>query len=265
MNYLEEKAVLQSFFLKAPPKTWIAAKDASPIMVLSSGKCGTTTLNYLLNCSQSIMAYHELGPRLWHLGDKVFQQKGLGSLWEIIYWAARRDIISTLEENEFRFVENNNRASVFAPAVLRLMPKTKYIVLWRDFDESVISMCRWGIYTPYDRTREGRLEPPPEITDIRNKVAWYWVTFYQWVLDFTKELDDVIFVPFSLIKNKDIEAIQAIFARLNARVPDSDAIQSVLNEKYNAARHKQEVPKVWHDFDSQAKQITKRLMAAGSP
>lgn len=265
MDYLDEKAVLQSFFLKAAPRTWTPAKDAQPIMVLASGKCGTTTLTYLLNCSQSIMAYHELPPRLWHLGDQVFKDKCQDEIWDTIFWAARRDIISVLEENELRYVENNHRVSVFAPSVVRLMPKTKFAVLWRDFEETVVSGCRWGWYSPYDRTGEGRIQPPEDVTDIRNKVAWYWVNFYRWVLDFIEGLDDVVMIPFEAIKTHDIATIQNVFERLETRVPDEKIIKEVLNEKYNAARHKQEVPKVWHEYDREAQEITERLREVAKP
>jgi hypothetical protein len=145
------------------------------------------------------------------------------------------------------------------------MPKIRFAVLWRDFDETVISGCRWGIYSPFDRTGEGRLIPPKEITDIRNKVAWYWITFHNWLLDFIEPFNDIVFIPFSIIKNREITKIQEVFEKLEARVPDSKLIEAVLNEKYNAARHLQDVPKIWDHYDKKASEITARLVAAAKP
>lgn len=265
MDPFGEKDLLKSFFLEAYPRVWVNSKDADVIMVLASGKCGTTTMTHLLNTSPEILAYHELAPRLWHLGHRVFWDRCESRLWDEVYWACRRDMISVVNENGLIYAENNQRASVFGPAVKRLVPDTKFVVLWRDFDETVVSGCRWGWYGHADRTAEGRILPPKDLglKDIRDVTAWYWIAFYRQILDFVG--DNAIFFPFEWIKKHKIEKIQGVFEQLGVVVPHGDLIRAVLDRKYNSKVNNQEVPKVWGRFDREAAEITEQLMGAAKP
>lgn len=259
MDYYEEKQILRNYFLMGFPRKWLQPEESEIIMVLASGKCGTTTVTHLLNCSKDIVAYHEMIPKLWHLGDRVYRDNCESELWEEIYWSAKRDIISISAENDFIFGESNHRISYFAPAVKSIIPKAKFLVVWRDFDETVISGCRWGIYSKYDANIEGRLTPPKELIDIRKQVAWYWIATYSYILNFAEDCENIVTMPFELIENKDIAKIQEVFEKLEVDIPDKKLISSVLEKKYNKSTNNQPVPKIWHDFDREAQTITERL------
>lgn len=256
---IRQKCHLEDVVLKHYPGEWIEPCDARVIIVLASGKCATTTFTHLLNISPDIFAGHELAPRLWHLGDDVFKDDCESNQWDMVYWASRRDILSNTHEMGLYFGEVNHRASVFLPAMKRLFPRAKYLLLWRDFDETVISACRWGWYSNMDRNLKGRLVPNEDIKDVRCACAWYWVELYKYLLRHLRDCS-YLSVPFDLLRQGDTQSLQRIYAHLGVAVPDAAIIDQVLCQKYNAARNTFDVPKVWHQFDRQAKEITAELL-----
>lgn len=253
-----EKDHLEDVLLKQYPPAWVKPEDSKIVIVLSTGKCGTTTISHILNLSADIFAGHELNPRLWHLGDEVFKDDCKNSKWEEIYWATRRDIISCANGHDMVFAEVNHRTSVFLPAMKRLFPKAKYLLLWRDFDETITSGCRWGLYSQEDRNIEGRIYPDNGIKDIRMACAWHWIELYKYLLRHLKGCDFTGF-PFEWIKTHNIYAIQKVFDFLNVNIPEAKFIKQVLMVQYNTHKNTQDVPKIWSDYDKEAKQITDEL------
>lgn len=237
------------------------AENSKIIIVLGSGKCGTTTVSHLLNLSPNIFAGHELNPRLWHLGNEVFYDDCQSKTWDQIYWATRRDIVSNINSLDLTYGEVNHRISVFLPAMKRLFPNARYILLWRDFDETVISACRWGWYSKFDRNAEGRVHPGQKIKDVRLACAWYWVELYSYLLRHLKNCKYTI-LPFDWIKNRNFDYIQSIFKFLKVGIPEKRLIKDVLMQKYNAARNQQKVPKIWQKYDNRAKNIQEILSAS---
>jgi hypothetical protein len=263
MKLYEDRDAVKSYFIEAYPKRWVNPHDAEMIFVVGSGKCATTTMTHLMNLSNSMLSYHEFAPRLWHLSNEVYHDRCKNPWWDKIYWAARRDIISVLNENELIYGENNHRVSPFLPGILRLMPKTKVVILWRDFDETIISGCRWGWYSKYDRTAEGRMRPLKPLGDIRHYSAWYWCAIYEYLLDTTKNFKQVVAFSFEHIKSGNIRKIQELFWWLNVRVPEKNHIATVLNRKYNSAVSKQPVECNWDHYREKAVDIQKRLLSIG--
>lgn len=211
-----------------------------------------------MNLSPDVYAGHELNPRLWHLGDEVFKDDCQSNVWDKIYWASRRDIISNVDCLDMVFCEVNHRTSVFLPAMKRLFPKAKYILLWRDFDETVISGCRWGWYSKLDRNIIGRIYPNGQVKDVRLACAWYWVELYKYLLRHLIHCNYINF-PFTWIKQHDYLSIQNAFKVLKIGVPERRLIDDVLMQKHNAAKNLQEVPKIWQEYDQQAQEIQRIL------
>jgi len=218
------------------PREWVDSKDADLIFVLGTGKCGTVTLSHILNCVPNVFAYHELAPRLWHLNNEAYKNDCESRVWDEIYWATRRDVCSVIHDNGLIFGEVNHRSTLFLPAIKRLFPKAKFIVLWRDFDDCVVSMVRWGLYSRNDRAVQGRLLPPDNIKDSRMACAWYWVTIYEYIL---KHIDgcEVLSFPFSWIKNKEVGSIRNSFRKIGLGVPEKQHIQQVLSMNHNKTKH----------------------------
>lgn len=178
----------------------------------------------------------------------------------MVYWASRRDTISNINSLGLTFGEVNHRTSVFLPAMKRLFPKARYILLWRDFNETVISACRWGWYSTMDRNKEGRIYPGDSIKDVRMACAWYWIELYQYLLRHLRGCQFICF-PFDWIKKRDYDSIQKIFEFCKVGVPEKRLIEDVLMQKYNAARNQQQVPKIWHEYDDQARKIQDILIS----
>ena len=254
---LSKQDIIEHFFCNFPQR-WYDPDEVDITIVLGTGKCGTVTMSHLLNASPGMFAYHELSPRLWHLCDRVYRDNCSSSVWDEIYWATRRDVCSVTADNGLSFGEVNNRATFFLPAFKRLFPKAKFIVMWRDFDSCVTSMSRWGIYTKNDRAIDGRLELPDYVTDSRQACAWYWCTLYDFVIE---HIDDTNFtvIPFDWLKNNRIGSIQNAFEQIGLVVPQEHEIESILARKHNSRKTNIDVPKIWHEFDDRAEELTSKL------
>jgi len=257
---IDKAQVLQHFLLNYPPR-WFDSKNVNLICVLGTGKCGTVTLTHLLNCVPNVFAYHELAPRLWHLNDEVYKNDCKSKVWDEIYWATRRDVCSVTQCNALVFGDINHRSTIFLPAIKRLFPKVKFILLWRDFDECVVSMTRWGVYSRNDRALQGRLFPK-DIKDSRIACAWYWIILHEYIL---KHIGGCKFLnfPFAWIKNREIDSIINGFSGIGLGKPQRSHIEQVLSENHNKTKQEIEIPKIWGSFDRQAKEITQRLKSLG--
>ena len=222
------------------------------IFVLGSGRCGTTTLTKLFNLS-NVTAMHEAKPRLWELCNSVYNDGCQNQTWERLLMEARSTYINSTTGT---YIDINPKASVFLPAMKRLFPDAKFIVMWREFNETVKSLVRWGCYSKKDKLMNGRLSPP--VDGCRKANAWYWVTIYEFIL---KHLpSDAFFFPFSWIKNYDIVNISGFFENLLIDIPDAHAMNKVLMQKCNSGKTDRHIKKNWHEFDSRAELITERLM-----
>lgn len=260
---IHDKKHLIQYFYRAYPTGFTKPDNAELIIVLASGKCGTLSTTHLMNLSADIFSTHELNPRLFHLGDRVYKDDCQNPMWGEIYWAARRDILSIVNEHGLIFFDGNHRISVFLPAIKKMFSKAKFILLWRDFDETVISMARWGCYGHLDKTAEGRIRPYPEdgIDDMRLACAWHWCVFYEYILRHIQDID-VIPIHFEWLEQQEIVKLQSVFEKLGVQVPDKSLIQGTLDKKHNATKPKNlfDVPKIWQHFDDRAQEITQQLM-----
>ena len=245
-------------FLGHFPRKWFNAEDIDIVFVLGTGKCGSVTITKILNASPGVYANHELAPRLWHLNNEAHKDDCESNIWDAFYWATRRDYCSITQDNGLVFGEVNHRTTWFLPALKRLFPKAKFIILWREFNSCVESMVRWGVYSPEYRARQGALEPPESITDSRVACAWYWVTLHEYIL---KHIEGTNFttLPFTWIKEGNTEAIANTFEKIGLDRPPDDQLKEILSEKLNPTKINLIVPKVWGEFDDRARAITTRL------
>lgn len=224
------------------------------IFVLGSGKCGTTSLTHLLNCSPDIDARHEAYPTLWEYNREVFETD-CSFAYNRIYLDSRENLIYEISNSEKVFAEVNHRSSVFLPCWKEMFPNAKYIVLWRDFDETVVSMCKWGCYGEKDTGIDYRLESP--FDDYRKSNAWYWVTIYEYILKHLPE--DAIGFPLEWMNGNCAEKIQGVFAELDVGIPEISSIKKSVASRLNQAKTHRKIEKNWHEFDDRAREITSRL------
>ena len=225
------------------------------IFVLGSGKCGTTSLTHLLNCSSEIDARHEEPPKLWEYNRVVYDGNGIFG-YERLYWNSRESLINGIRKKGKVFAEVNHRSSVFLPYWKEMFPKAKYVVLWRDFDETVVSMARWGCYSNKDAGKRYRLQPNKEL-EYRQACAWYWVTIYDYILNHLPE--GAIVLPLQWMENREVKKIQNIFDKLDVELPDVSAIEDSLSIKKNIKKTDRKIEKNWGIFDKKAEEITGEL------
>lgn len=213
------------------------------LFVLSTGRCGTTTLTKLLNLSPEVDAYHERKPKLvapsldaFYDGfeqrtkyARVFEEAHCGHLtWSRL----RRRVYS----------DTSNRLTYFAPAIAAEFPNAKFIHLHRHPVDVLRSGMRRGWYQnslwdPY-RVRPAIGTPAHlwwDQCDRFSKICWYWSAINEFALRLANEIEPSRFmeVRFDEIAKKESERIGAIFDFIDVDRPPNDHILSVLTTPYN--------------------------------
>jgi hypothetical protein len=253
-------------YLMGYPEFYSKPEAVAPIFLLATGKCGTVSMTRLLNLSQKVVAYHEPPPRLLHLGQRAWDYPAARE-WREILWASRRDIVSAVEGDGYTYVETNHRLLPFMPTARDLFPRSRYILLWRDFDETVVSGSRWGLFGPYDRTHEGRPNPPAhlKITDARQAVAWWWCAAHERMLEFLDSLRPERYhvLSFEALRQRDVARIAELFAWIGVTPPDEGRVAEELEKERNKNTNRIEVPKTWQAWDEEAANLTRRLRDVG--
>jgi len=187
--------------------------------------------------------------------NAIYSDECSNPKWKHLYLNSRKKIIN--HANDKTIADIDHRNTVFLPGFKRWFPSAYYLVLWRDFDETVVSLSRWGCYHWSDIIKRwGRVKTP--YSDYRRANAWYWITIYKYILKHKPEY--TIFIPFEWVRNQEIEKLQAVFWAINVEVPSAYNIRKVLNKKHNQTKRHKHIRKTWHHLDKEAEQITERLM-----
>ncbi|MHA7816753.1 MAG: sulfotransferase family protein [Pseudohaliea sp.] len=121
---------------------------ASPhVFVLSTGRCGTALLTRILARADSLQVEHSPKPELEYVSSLVHRDEPSLEALKLAVLASRFDtqFLDCYRRGK-RYVETNNRISLFAPALAELLPRSRFIHLVRDPAAFVRSgMCR-GYY-----------------------------------------------------------------------------------------------------------------------
>lgn len=266
---LEEKMIrremLRQQYMHTFPKYRIRPEDMEAVFVLSTGKCGTFTMQALLTMSEDIFALHEPMPRLWHYCNRAFWQAGRvedGSI-DVMVRSARQELLEVVNSYGYLYAECAHRLSVYCHALKRQFPLARFIFLVRAMDAVVESSFNWGIYHPNDRYAEGRVRPQEHTTWTQSqKLAWYWCALNEFVIDFLETLprEDWHFVGFDTLsspffKGPDLEALRRLYQWLGAEVPGDQELNMICAARMNSQKNKEAVEKDWHDFDLRAEAI----------
>lgn len=205
---------------------------------LSTGRCGTKTLAYLLKTATNARVYHHPRPYLVEETLAAYQDEIDQSQ---VFWQARGNAIRDAWKDGLVFGETDHNMTAFAEAIDEEVEEAKYIVLVRNPWDFVRSGMRRQYYKdhPWD---VGRLRPSPGHPDYDawhrmtrfEKVCWLWKETYRRIGAFVEELpaDKYRIVQFeSLINDKQKTA--ELFDFLRLRGFDDQAVQAILGRKLN--------------------------------
>ena len=158
--------------------------QAECTFVMSTGRCGTELLTYLLSPQSKLQVTHNPKHELVALSRKMYEYSFTNdhALLEFATLHARYDLILESFRRGRQIIETNNRITFYCPYLARLFTRSKFIHLVRHPGDFVRSGLRRGFYVDGNAKAMGLLEPSEqsEIASKWNhmsqieKVSWLW-------------------------------------------------------------------------------------------
>ena len=150
------------------------------VFVISTGRAGTKFVTNILTQKSDFSVHHDLSPKLEYASFLLHKEGCKKESSKIAFLASRMSILSETFRMNKKYLETNNRISLFAEGIAELMPNSKFIHLVRHPAEFVRSGIRRGYYETMDPALSGHIMPSDEhnidwdnMTQLE-KVAWQW-------------------------------------------------------------------------------------------
>lgn len=231
-------------------------KDVKPCFVLSTGRCGTKTLNRLLAISNNSCALHSPHPELIRASKKAYEEiyNNMGIYTEVIKSCREELILYAVKRNKI-FIETNNRITFFAPAIKKAFPNAIFIHLIRHPGDFVRSGIRRKWYTGNNSHDIGRIKPTKKensnnwkkYSNIK-KIGWLWNETNKFIENFTSKNDiDCLQIKAEELFNK-IEISKSVFDFIGLEDFNRKQIKYILKKPKNK-QHKENFPHYqnWND------------------
>ena len=217
-------------------------RRAEAFFVLSTGRCGTSTLSKILNLSKKIKMQHSPNPSIktesvlaWSANvnkSDVFRQQ-------------RFPLITAALEDGYVYGEITPALTPFADFIAQELPNSKFIVLVRHPYQFVRSALKQNYYQGHPED-SFRLQPSKNsefyatwknLSQIE-KICWLWVETYNWILEFLSQLNSDRYL---IVRFEDIQSgsskIQEIFEFLNIDGYSEKEITQILEMRLNSQHY----------------------------
>ena len=247
---LTQKRVVKMLYSEVLPQARISIEDMRCAWVLSTGRCGTSTMDGILGLSDGVASFHEPMPRLYELNDRAYVGRHRETLDAIVKYS-KCDLISAVNVLGAVYAECSHRMTYYAKSLKHVFPTSKFIYVKRSMDEVVSSAYLREWYKPADQFLVGRIKPEMPIEDRKKLLAWYWCATNTFILDFLETLDrkDWFYLDFDAIKNQDYDTFLRLFEWLEVEPPPLGRIEGVLFAEMNYGP-RVPVEKNWHEYDA---------------
>jgi tetratricopeptide (TPR) repeat protein len=212
--------------------------NAEAFFVLSCGRCGSKTLNEVLNTAENARSFHSPQPGLG--------QWALDAFWKRIdkkdfIANYRYPLIGQTSNEGFVFGETTPAITAFSDVLAEAIPKAKFVILVRD----PMTFTRSALFQKFYHGHPDdiyRFTPPKE-TDAFNKwkimsqvekICWLWNEFYNLIECATENLGQDRFM---VLRFEDlfgnIQALKNLFDFLNLKGFSPSRVSEVLKVKRN--------------------------------
>ena len=222
---------------------WSEIRQLKCIFVLSTGRAGTKLLSEVLKKSSNLWVEHSPHPELAHQSSLVYRAKLSGESLEWAFLHARLDLLSTIYKSGHLYVETNNRISLYAPGIAKLLPNAKFIHLVRHPAEFVRSGMRRGYYEHMEPEQSGHLvpregDPVFDSWDRMHrieKIAWQWNEINAHIESFKRNFSSerVFFLKSDELFSQ-VDAISKIERFIEIDAINPRTVQRVLSRKVNS-------------------------------
>jgi sulfotransferase family protein len=216
------------------------------VFVLSTGRVGSETLAALLVSADNVFAYHEPMPNLYYL-SKLSHAHHADPLARTIlrgaFLTAREDLLDYSLDCGRGYVETGPTGTFLAPFILDAIADARFIHLVRDPRAVVRSGMRRKWYDGHFNDNS-RIVPDPASEAGRQwkafgplqKNIWLWHETNRWIMEFFARLPGARALS---MRSEDLfsgrrDAIDKLFAFIDAPVPSGRRLERVLGKKLNA-------------------------------
>lgn len=222
-------------------------ENQRPVFVLSTGRCGTKTLAWLMDLHSDIASHHEPHPRLIET-SYLYYMNACSELpedfWQTLLGFDRDDLIQRTFSSNRVYFESNNRLSMVADLLAERYPKARFIHLVRHPFDFIISAMRRGYYR-HSSWDFARITPRKgeEYYDewatlsYMEKSAWLWTQTNAHIQDTLKTVSDdqKILVQSEEIFSGLTPVIHQLFNFVSHKdsIPSKARIEKVLGSKLN--------------------------------
>lgn len=217
------------------------------VFCLSTGRAGTKLLTKVLRTNPGLWVEHSPIPELAHHSSLIYESQISDEVlrWSFIH--ARLDTLKQVSQAELRYVETNNRISLYAPAIAQLLPNSKFLHIVRHPAEFVRSgMCR-GYYERINPELAGHLIPRQEdpLSELWpslhriEKIAWQWNEINSEIEIFKRSLsaNRYLFITSDQLFS-DPQIYEIIGHFLGITLPSSTKLKQLRKSKVNKQKRK---------------------------
>lgn len=214
--------------------------QASPVFVLSTGRCGSRLLTKILEQDANKWVDHHPNPELTYYSNYAYKNRTSQQILDPLIDACRYETIRNAFLLKQQYIETNNRITFFSHSLSRLYPHSKFVHLERDVKEFVASGYSRNWYAYEKLFDEGRIVPTNENIPWNKfnqveKITWLWAETNGFIRDFFKEVSSErkFYISSSdLFSNS--ESIEQLLKFIGGTHPDRKQIERMISKPDNA-------------------------------
>jgi Sulfotransferase family len=208
------------------------------VFVLSTGRCGTKFLSFLLGHSPSIRAYHEASPTLQYFPNFAFHNQEKQEILRKMVDAGRMELILEALISDKIYLECNQCLTFFGPAIRDLFLGSKFVHVVRHPGDFVRSGLRKGWHSNDSIWESGRVrmrdEEKWQSLDQIQRLSWLWAATNQFMEEFKKvtspdrvrtcRIEDLISEP---------DVVNALLTFMGAKTIPLEQIREIQKKRIN--------------------------------
>ncbi|MEX2483400.1 MAG: sulfotransferase [Brumimicrobium sp.] len=222
--------------------------QVSPVIFLSTGRCGTKWIDTVLSEDDTIVSLHHPIPVMRHQAKLAYSfefnkaTENEKELLKELFLAGREDLILQSKKVGKELIITDSRTTFFAEIICELFPKAKFVHLHRHPGEVVRSGLRRKWYASNDQSELNRITPikSNELAkkwssfDLIEKNAWLWNETNDWILKLFSKIPDSQKHTISF-NDWNEELLSELFAFCGVRM-DKSQISKKLSKKINSQK-----------------------------
>ncbi|MGO9139661.1 MAG: sulfotransferase [Syntrophales bacterium] len=216
--------------------------NAEAFFVLSSGRCGSKTLNEVLNTAENVRSFHaarpDMGKRALDAFCNRIDKKEFLSNYPY-------PLIKQTSKDGFVFGETTPAITAFSDVLAETIPKAKFVILVRD----PLTFCRSALFQNF---YHGHIDDTYRFTPLKDtdafiqwkkksqieKICWLWNETFNFVEGATENLDkDRLMVLRFEDLFGNIQTLCRLFDFLNLKGFSSSIVSKVLEINRNANKY----------------------------